>query len=314
MKILMPPMLMKMIDIEKIFENKNITYKTSGNHHTRSGWIQICCPYCGDETFHMGYNIENGYFNCYRCGWKPFWPTMEMLTGEHRNTLKHEIYQIPEKTHTKTPNCGFRCSLPPLTKKVGKPHILYLQSRNFVLKCVSVWNLMGTLYDPKYGNRIVAPIYKNSTNHTNNNIDCWLARDITGKSKYRYLNCPDNCATIPIKSTIYGQWIYPPEKNKNVIITEGATDVWRFGIGAVATYGVSYTMEQLQILKQYKNKYIMYDNDEAGINAAQKLANDLAAFDGDVEIINYDANDVAELSQHCAELIKMELLKMECYL
>jgi len=300
-------------DLFSLCSDFGIEYKQSGNHHARQGWIQLCCPFCSDNSFHLGYNIEKGYFNCYRCGSLKIKKVLEELTKQPLHKLISK-YSNPSKKEDKLSqdirNSDFRCSLPPLTKDIGKPHILYLLSRKIDLKAVSVWNLMGIGNIGPYRNRIVAPIYSLEDDE-GLELECWLTRDITNRSPYRYLNCPDKLAKTPLKQTIYGQWLYPT--NHDIIIVEGIVDAWRLGAGAIALYGTAYTHQQINLLKKYRNKYIMLDMDEAGKKASEKLANDLSAYDGDVEIISYDKKDVAELSQHSAELIKKELLNKSCY-
>jgi DNA primase len=81
-------------------------------------------------------------------------------------------------------------------------------------------------------------------------------------------------------------------KNKEVILVEGAADVWRLfeaGIyNVLGMFGTSITMDQKVILEtlQILTIKLFLDNDEAGINAALKLKKYLERF-YTVKIIKY---------------------------
>lgn len=297
------------IDFISLCSDFKIPFVQSNNHHAREGWIQICCPFCNDTSFHLGYNTEKGYFNCYRCGHIKVYDVLTTLTGKtFKKLLKKYSISLKKETESyqNTAPTISTCYLPPKIKKVNKEHINYLLSRKIDLRAVSVWNLMGvgnTL--DRFRKRIIAPIFQTEK------IINWVSRDITGKNPHRYLNCPDNKAIVPLKQTLYGDWLINTEND--IIIVEGIFDALRFGAGAIALYGVNYSNSQIKLLRQYKNKYILFDMDKTGRKKAQKLADELSAFDGDVEIIHYNAKDPAELSQREANIIKKEILKKECY-
>src|SRR3990170_3506093 len=55
-----------MLDIESALKSKRILYLDSGSNVSR-GNINICCPFCPDDpSYHLGINLETGYWGCWR--------------------------------------------------------------------------------------------------------------------------------------------------------------------------------------------------------------------------------------------------------
>ena len=60
------------MNIAQFFQDFGVDTSASGNKHYRRGWVNTHCPFCtGSQNYHLGYNLHGGYFNCYRCGFKP---------------------------------------------------------------------------------------------------------------------------------------------------------------------------------------------------------------------------------------------------
>ena len=60
--------IMENSGIIELFEEMGVPIASRKHEHYRYGWIQVCCPFCGDGNFQLG-QCQQGYFNCYR--WKP---------------------------------------------------------------------------------------------------------------------------------------------------------------------------------------------------------------------------------------------------
>lgn len=125
----------------------------------------------------------------------------------------------------------------------------------------------GKYYD-KYRNRIIFPII----NHYGNVIG-FGGRSIDNAMP-KYLNSPES-EIFKKRYNLYGMNIFKKQKNKDIILVEGYMDVIALnnhGIDyAVASLGTALTNDQAKLIKRYAdNVFICYDQDEAGIKAANK--------------------------------------------
>jgi len=89
--------------------------------------------------------------------------------------------------------------------------------------------------------------------------------------------------------------------DKYAIITEGPTDVWRIGNGAVCLFGKQISNDQVKLLieKNPKKIIIMLDSLEKdpGANiSAKAIVNQLSLFFDEIYIVSIDYGDPAQLS------------------
>ncbi len=138
-------------------------------------------------------------------------------------------------------------------------------------------NKNGSYYD-RFRNRIMFPIFD-----IRNRVIGFGARALNNDDMPKYLNSPDTY--VYNKSYhLYGLNYAKNTKNKYFILVEGYMDViglFDKGIDfAVASLGTSLTKEQAKLLKRYnKDLYIVYDGDEAGINATNRAIDILKEYD-----------------------------------
>lgn len=94
----------------------------------------------------------------------------------------------------------------------------------------------------------------------------YLYRDMLHKHKY--------ALTIP-----RGEHIYNLKKGMtSAILVEGPADVWRltdWGLYAIALGGTETSKGAIEKLKDFDTLYFAFDNDDAGIRAADKLYNEI---------------------------------------
>jgi DNA primase len=151
------------------------------------------------------------------------------------------------------------------------------------------WGLLGTGPLGEHKFRIVIPVEQGGRQV------CYQTRDVTGRAKAKYLSCHDADAVVPLKSCLYG--LDKCAGNNWVVITEGPTKVWRLGTGAVATFGATVSDEQVAALTRFERRVIIFDHDEAGMDGAARLANQLAVFGGQTEALWIQGvRDVAEVN------------------
>jgi hypothetical protein len=262
---------------DALFHDNNIEYREDGE------WISICCPFCHDRKFHLGYSREQGNWTCFRCGPHRSYETVAALLNIsiHQAADVCKRYETPTRTRTPTDdplqaNVGrvSTVKLPYGTGPMQDRHRDYLRSRGFDPERLEAeWGLLGTGPVGSFSHRIIIPIEQGGE------LVCFQGRDITGKSNKRYKSCPDTLATVDIKNCVYG---IDKVKGDTVCITEGAAKVWRLGPGSVATFGAVVTDTQLLLLKRFRRRCIIFDGDDTGREKAAELAARLVMFDGSV--------------------------------
>jgi hypothetical protein len=296
------------MDIIKFYTDHSIPYHEEGEgHHAGPGWVQINCPFCDDPSDHLGYNLRENYFNCYRCGSHPINSTIARLLNIPETDVPSIVHQyggykgqsIPSSRKISRPTTSTihkertAVQLPSGTSALTLRHKTYLRQRGFDPdQLEEEWGLMGTgpvapLNGIDYRHRIIAPIYWQGE------MVSFQARDITGQQEPRYMFCPPEIEILPSKNLLYGKNIHK-EKDFGILV-EGITDAWRFGEEAFATFGTQVTVTQMyQIAKTFRNIAIVFDPDAR--EQADKLQTELF-FRGVLSIVFHPDKDPGAMTQ-----------------
>ncbi len=293
------------IDFERLSRDRGIRLAPSGHKHTRPGWVQAECPFCvGNPGYHLGYQAANDRFNCWRCGAHrtgdtiaallklPLTDAFDLIRGYHLRGS-----QIVDER----PRAGAKTlTLPPQSRDMASRHQTYLLGRGYDPDALSAtWGLLGTGPIGDYKFRIVAPIIFGGI------MVSYQCRDITGRASVPYLACAIENEVMHHKHCLYGM---DKASGHSVAIVEGIADVWRLGPGAVATFGIGYTTEQVAMMRLWKRRFVLFDSaDPQAMDKAERLANALSAFGGWTEIIEIDAPDPGEMEQEDADSLMAEL-------
>ena len=163
-------------------------------------------------------------------------------------------------------------------------------------------------YD-RFRNRIIFPIHNIS-----GKVIAFGARQIKDdENQPKYINSPET--TLYIKSNIlYG--IYQSKNNirkdDKCYLVEGYTDVislFQIGIeNVVASSGTSLTTNQIKLIARYtKNVTILYDGDQAGINASLRGLDLILENNLNVRIVTFPENE--DPDSFSKKLGKNEFLK-----
>ena len=185
--------------VMKIFEflkDYNIDHSTT-NKNVSGGWVGICCPFCGDDNYHLGYNYDDDYgFSCWKCGHHNPTETISTLTGVNYSRAKQIIKQYSGQSSSPAVKKQVKkesFKYPTGTREeLHKIHRKYLEKREFDPDYLqNEWKVIGTgpistLDDIDYGRRILAPIYWNGE------VVSFQTRDVTGKAQIPYITCPEN--------------------------------------------------------------------------------------------------------------------------
>lgn len=283
-------------------EDKGIAYLTEGKN-VSYGWININCPFCEDNSTHLGINLTGYGFNCWVCGEHGYitkllrqlegrWQIEEILE-EYK-----EVELTTEKNIIKIDTSDFflpkESSITP-----SRNHFNYLKNRNFdIIKIVNKYNIrFCDMFSKNWKHRIIIPVYRNKQ------LVSFSSRDITGKAEFKYKHCPNDFSPVKIKNTLYN---IDNCKLYSVLAVEGAIDVWRMGDNCVGTFGTQLTLAQLFLFKQFRRVFILFD--ATAREQAQKFAEQLSGIVKEIHIIKLDKGDPAELSDEEANYIKQQFL------
>lgn len=270
------------MDIPGLLSLLGIKFISEGNKHCTTGWVNTHCPFCdGSKNYHLGVPLDGKISKCWRCGKHSLPSTLAALSKKPIS----EIFQLLKKYQGSTGRIVPRVQIG--SKKFEYPsgigplmetHKKYLEKRRFDCSFLEkVWGIkgvgpMGKLGMSDYKNRILAPIIWEGE------VVSFQARTIKEGLEPKYKACPKEIEKKHHQHILY---VHPKFKaDKNMIITEGITDVWRLGFQAVAVFGIEYTKQQVrEIYKIKKNQpgktIILFDDDPQAIVQGEKLMADL---------------------------------------
>jgi hypothetical protein len=300
------------VDVIRFYEDNNVQYKTDGHKHCRAGWVNIECPFCtGNPGYHLGYCFSKedafyGSYVCYRCGrhsvFSVFKNFMDSASNSEIMRAMHD-YSDGESEPVKRfkeKSCEDKIvHLPVGCGPIKRDHIDYLKSRKYNYKnIVRTWDIMGTGFIGDYKWRIVAPIYQGGR------LVSYQGRDITKKSSMRYKPCLKKLEVKHHKECLYGLDLVPGNR---ILVVEGITDAWRMGPGAVATFGIKFTLSQVMLLSEFAKVFLMFDLGKTEYDQMEKMASYLSVFT-DVSILKLKKGDPGDLSDDEAQRIMVNVV------
>lgn len=302
---------MSLIDL---YNHYNISHvKDRGHKHARPGWINCECPFCsGNPGYHLGYNYEEGYFRCWRCGFKRTMDAISGLLGVGYNDAvriarEYSIRSRPQKSFVQKEINRKEHKLPSETGKMAKRHRNYLIQRNFDPDYLEqVWGVLGTgptaeLDGSYYSHRILAPIYWEGERVS------FQARDITGLHPVKYMACSLVREVIHHQKILYG--LQEDWRTDIGICVEGITDVWRLGTIAFAVFGIEFSISQVRMMvKYFERVIILFDDDPQAVEKAKELKFAIEELGGEAYIETIQG-DPAELSQNEANKLVEQIIK-----
>jgi len=299
--------------IVKLYADYHIDHVTEGHKHVRDGWVNVACPFCTGENpgYHLGYSLDDDYFNCWRCGGHSIPKVIAKLLSVNTHRAKEIIKQYGgiSKVNKVVPRVRVGTNafmFPHGTMELQRNHKLYLKSRNFDWEYLEKeWKLQGTgpvakLDDINYNNRILAPITWEGR------VVSFQTRDITNRHPIKYLACPQARERVQHQHILYGNAL---KWGRRGICVEGITDVWRLGPLSFAVFGISYTHHQvLEIASLFEEVVIVFDPEKQAQQQAKKLQMDLEGKRVKTWIEGIDS-DPGDMSQDDANHLVKYLLK-----
>lgn len=281
------------LEFTEFCDRYRIEYRTTGKH-TRRGWVQIRCPYCGTDgdSFHMGFCLSWPRVHCWKCGKHPLAKTLKMITGEAEAKIHAIVSGFPREKPIHPEGAKGILTLPQGLKPMGRAHTDYLRSRNFNPRTIErVWGVqglgLGAGYKTEKGRinlswRLFIPIEVGGV------LSSWTTRSIADNPSIRYISATAEHERICHKELLYGE----DYAGSTIIIVEGPTKSWRIGPGAVCTFGTRPTPAQIVRMGRYSKRYVLFDH--GAERYSQALVQQLSMFPGETYEITTDAADVEE--------------------
>lgn len=287
-------------------QSYGIPYMAEGHKHCRDGWIQVECPFCiGNAGWHLGFEYDKDWWNCWRCGYHRTWDVVLALLNGSRKEAKEAMAKFkgrPTARRRREKQLSRVLELPPGLQPLTSRAVKYLHGRDFDPDLLEiVWGIKSTSNIGNLKHRIFIPIFLNGR------MVSWQCRDVTDRSGMKYLAQEESKEIINNKDTLYG---IDQATGDACVIVEGVTDVWRLGPGAVATFGIKYRPAQVAMLIQHFSVFhILFDPDPQAIKQADKLASDLSVLGGRVRVWAIDSDiDPGDMAQDDADAFMRDVL------
>lgn len=264
-----------------ILESHRVPIAPHSHHHTRPGWLNIDCPFCGLDSgrYHLGYSEHGRYFNCWRCGAKPLVSTLAALLRCPPAQASQILGALPAQTTQAPMRCGGAFRPPAKVGPLAKIHSKYLRARGLnVEEVAKLWHLAGIGLCGHLSWRIFLPIERFGKPFS------WTTRAVSADTKQRYISASAQEESWPAKEWLYG---YDFVRNA-IIVHEGPFDAIATGPGAVATFGLSYTSAQISMIAEIPTRVICFDSSPDALTRARNLADELSVFPGTTCVVTLD--------------------------
>lgn len=262
------------VDIRNILESMGVHYKERGKNIS-AGWIGVTCPFCDDNTNHLGINLRSKTISCWKCG----------KTGTIIAYLSKELNSFQKALDLVKANIPRELQFEKEKEKTGVSEVILPRNSKSGLSVAHKEYLIKRGFDPEfmsekymlhhvgpvgeYKNRIIIPVLRNYQLVTFTTID------IYDYSPNRYIHLSEELSIYHVKELLYGSEF---TDGHNIIVVEGIFDMWRFGDGCVPAFGVHFTPEQKKLLSKFHNIKVVGDGDKEGWKFNKELTAELAAF------------------------------------
>ena len=286
--------------LELLRENGVDTKEAGAGGHTRDGWVNFACPFCGGGKHRdsMGYNLQKNYISCYRCGGHSTVSVISRVLDIPFRKAESLLDGVERTRYTERVSKRGKLSIPKGVKPMADPHREYLRSRGFNPEEIErIWNVQGIGLAVKYSHRLFIPI------EYQGEVVSWTTRSIRDDADMRYISAPEEDEALNHKELLYGD-----DKAQHAIcVVEGPTDAWAIGPGTIATCGTAISRAQMLRMSRYPVIGVCLDNQVPAQRRAKQLVDDLCCFGGKVVNFVLDAKDAAEAPKRDILSIRKEL-------
>ena len=254
-----------------------------GGYDSDTYQYQFGCPRCIDEygedealKYHLDVNIKDGVFKCWKCVsqdedmqgklgklikmygsadlYKKYKEAIKSIKESHLYELSDFsglTISFEANTYVRLPKTFRRINI---NKCHDKRLLEYLDKRKINQEFIDKFSLGYTTWDEEdysMRNRIIIPSYDEF-----GDLNYYLGRDYTGKSKLRYKNCDADKKEIVFQESLIN-W------DSTIYLCEGSFDAMRFPSNGIAMLG-----------KSLGNEYVLYKKIMERANADVVIALD----------------------------------------
>jgi len=289
------------MNILNLLKDKSIPFSLGGKN-VGQGWIGVCCPYCGDSSFHGAFPMSGvPVFTCFKCGSHPYKETIKELL----DVSWSETYFVLKEYDDGSINTFERKEAQAETlEMIGEPlndiAKKYLKKRGFEPEYLEIkykLRSVGMVGDWKY--RIIIPLFYEGR------LVSYIGRDYTNQQELRYKNLSIEKSVINPKNLLYNEQFV---KKDFVGVCEGPFDAIKMGDGFVATLGTQVSEEQVRKIAIYKKAYILFDPDKEAQKRALKLAERISVLGCKAIIVDTELNhDPGDMTKEEVKNLRTEL-------
>ena len=289
--------------IMELLSAKGIEVASDDHRHTREGWLNLDCPFCGTfGKFHLGYNLRFKYFNCWHCGHhsnvKVLCALLKVSTAEAKKLLAEHSADVESYEFKKTEVAGV-VKEPSRIDDLQSIHKKYLRNRKFnAAEIATRWGVKGIGIHHKHAWCLWIPI------HYRGELVSWTTRSLNPDADMKYITAKKEEEKIHHKDILYGLDF----ANSAIVVVEGPFDAWRIGPGACATLGTAYTTSQVVHISKFPVRAVCYDKAASAQRAANKLCDELSTFPGETYNIEIDSDDPGEATRKEVKHIRKHVL------
>jgi len=257
--------------IVEILRNIDVPYFTEGKN-VSPDTVNIKCPFCDDQSNHLGIFEGSGLFSCWRCRKKgPLAYLIQELTGlprdkcdemvtdgqtsfkrdpadEIRRIIDGEIEIADVRKHEEF--AGVPQYFEKITTSTKFPLLdAYMKRRDIKLKTLIQYGC-GICRVGKYMNRMVIPVIFGGE------VVDFQAADLTGTAELKYRGSPGEINNYLYNYDAIGH-------GGRIILVEGILDMWRVEDSCVASFGTHLTNRQKRLIldKQPSELIFLWDED-----------------------------------------------------
>ncbi len=291
------------MDMQEILNELGIGFKSgSEHHHCTPNFLQVDCPFCSPHSnhFRLGIHKNQPWCRCWQCGSKPLAEALVELSNQPFPVIKELLKGLQGRFLGRLETPTGKLQLPEGVGPMQKPHRDYLLQRGFNPEELErLWGFQGIGISARLGWRIFLPIrYRGE-------VVSWTTRAISERVPKKYISASPLEESVQHKTILMGSDL----ANQSIVIVEGPLDVARIGPGAVATFGLSYSMKQVRQMLKYPCRSICFDREPEAQKQARKLATMLSAFPGVTRVVELDAKDPGSASPKEIALLRKTCLE-----
>ena len=257
-----------------------------------------------DTDYHLGWNIAGQYLYSWIDGGHSLYEFVHLVCPDRPyskilSEYSDEFAYVERLKHTNAETLEV-----PFKSILDYPAaIKYIKGRKFDPE------YLAEKYDLRYGGivgnwsyRIITPIYHNGI------IVSYQGRTIAKDTSIaRYMTLDVEKSLVNPKDILYNA----DNATDTGVVLEGVYNVFRWGDGAVASLGTSFTESQIRALAQFNRVIIAFDSEKKAQMKAKKLAKSVSAIGcKNVEVVDFEfagKKDVAECSEEEIQEFKKEL-------